>query len=138
MTQLEKWVTDILTERLKVWRREGENKMFGCDVAYNLLTEQQETPQYGTEKAIRVIKTFFGDIANLQHDYDTYSEKVTADAFTEPSEFITQITMMVADIVISKTNLCGGENWEKQIELNANVDNLINELETMRGNFEIM
>ena len=138
MTQLEKWVTDILTERLKVWKRDGENKMFCCNVADNLLTEQQEAPHYNTEKSIRVIKTFFSDIANLQHDYDTYSEKVTANAFTEPSEFITQIIMMVADIVISKTNLCGGENWKKEIEINKNVDSLINELETMRGSFEIM
>lgn len=136
MTQLEKWVTDILTERLKIWKRDGENKMFCCDVAYNLLTEQQEAPHYDTEKSISVIKTFFGDIANLQDDYDTYSRKVTANAFTEPSEFITQIIMIVADIIISKTNLCGGENWEKEIEINKNVDSLINELETMRGSLK--
>lgn len=138
MTQLEKWVVDILLEKINIWEKNFPVITYGCDIGNEIINEGR-SPIYGYNRvrAIETIKTFYEDICELGQKHEFYIDCINVNPFIEPKEFLTKLVEQVAALVIEKTAV-GESNWEAVVDINKILKDLKAELENIQAEYDIL
>lgn len=138
MTQLEKWVVDMLLEKISIWKKNFPVTTYGCDIGNELINEGHSPVYgYGTPRSMAIIKTFYEDICELGSKHEFSIDCININPFIEPKNFLTRLVEQVSAIVIEKTEI-GKTYWERVVDINEIIKDLKKELEKMQGEYDII